>query len=198
MPWRETRVVDERMRFALAAEAGEESFAAICRRFGISRRHGYKWLERWRSAGSAGLSDRSRAPLSHPQAVAAERLEACLAVRRAHPTWGPVKVRAWLARRQPGAAWPAASTIGALFDREGLTVRRRLRRRAPPGGPLFPADAANDVWTIDFKGWFRTGDGARVDPLRDCQEFRVRAGIVGKMETPHATTQTTRDRRLAA
>ena len=72
MPWKETRVVDERMRFVLAVEAGEEPMAAVCRRFGISRRHGYKWLERWRAEGVAGLADRSRAPLDHPQAVAAE------------------------------------------------------------------------------------------------------------------------------
>ena len=141
MPWKETRVVDERMRFVLAAEAGEEAFAAVCRRFGISRQHGVKWLARWRAEGVAGLADRSRAPLHHPQAVAAELAEACLDVRRAHPTWGPVKVRAWLERKRPsGAPWPAASTIGGLFDREGLTVKRKLRRRGPPGGPLFAAD----------------------------------------------------------
>ena len=112
---------------------------------------------------------------SHPQAVAEELLEACLALRRQHPTWGPEKVKAALERRSPGRPWPAASTIGARFDREGLTVRRRLRRRTPPGGPLCAADAANDVWAIDFKGWFRTGDGTRVDPL-DAQR-RAAAGI---------------------
>ena len=189
MPWNESRVMDERARFVLAADLGVEPFAAVCRRFGISRQQGYKWLERWRSEGLAGLADRSRAPQHHPQATAPAVLEAALAVRRAHPTrpfdlGGPAKVRAALERRQPGGAggqtWPAASTIGALFDREGLTVKRKLRRRTPPGGPLFAAEAANDVWTIDFtgwrlhglatsragdfKGWFRTGDGTRVAP----------------------------------
>ena len=145
MPWRETRVVDERVRFVLAVEACEEPMAAVCRRFGISRQHGYKWLERWRTDGVGGLASRSRAPRRHPQAVAAELVEACLGVRRAHPTWGPVKVRTWLERRTPGGLsgqpWPAASTIGTLFDREGLTVKRRHRRRGPPGGPLFAAAA---------------------------------------------------------
>ena len=173
MPWNESRVMDERARFVLAADLGVEPFAAVCRRFGISRPQGYKWLERWRSEGLAGLADRSRAPQHPPQATAPAVLEAALAVRRAHPTHpfdqgGPAKVRAALERRQPGGvggqAWPAASTIGALFDREGLTVKRKLRRRTPPGGPLFAVEAANDVWTIDFKGWFRTGDGTRVDP----------------------------------
>ena len=178
----------ERMRFVLAVEAGEEPVAAVCRRFGISRQNGYKWLGRWRAEGGAGLADRSRAPLNHPQGVAAELLEGCLAVRRAHPTWGPVKVRAALERQSPARPWPAASTIGALFDREGLTVKRKLRRRAPPGGPLFAADAANDVWTIDFKGWFRTGDGTRVDPvtLSDaCSRYLLRCQAVARADTEH-------------
>jgi transposase InsO family protein len=180
--------LDERARFVLAVEAGEESMAALCRRFGISRQHGYKWRARWRAGGLAELADRSRAPLGHPQAVAAELLEAALAVRRAHPTWGPVKVRAWLERQRPGRRWPVASTIGALFDREGLTVKRRFRRRAPPGGPLFAADAANDVWSIDFKGWFRTDDGTRVDPLTlsdACSRYLLRCQAVARPDTDH-------------
>lgn len=188
MPWRETRVMDERARFVLAVEAGEEPVAAVCRRFGISRDKGYKWLRRWQAEGAAGLADRSRAPRSHPQAVAEELLEACLALRRQHPTWGPAKVKAALGRRSPGQPWPAASTIGALFDREGLTVRRKLRRRTPPGGPLFAAEAANDVWSIDFKGWFRTGDGIRVDPLTlsdACSRYLLRCQVVGRPDTTH-------------
>ena len=87
-------------------------------------------------------------------------------MRRAHPTWGPVKVRGFLERRAPAIAWPALSTIGLLFDREGLTVKRKLRRRSPPSSAPFAAcGAANDVWCIDFKGWFMTGDGARCEPL---------------------------------
>jgi transposase InsO family protein len=188
MPWKETCAVDERMRFVLAVAAGEEPVAALCRWFGISRQQGYKWLGRWRAEGVAGLVDRSRAPRGHPGAVAPERLEACLAVRRAHPTWGPVKVRAWLERREPAGPWPAASTIGARFDREGLTVKRKLRRRTPPGGPLFAADAANDVWTLDFKGWFRTGDGVRVDPLTladACSRYLLRCQAVARCDTGH-------------
>src|SRR6266404_5262958 len=99
MGWMETCVVDERMRFVMAAEEREDSFAAICRQFGVSRRIGYKWIERYRQIGVEGLLDRSRAPLHHPQAMTAEIAERCLAVRRAHPTWGPAKVRGWLMER---------------------------------------------------------------------------------------------------
>ena len=166
MGWMETCVVDERMRFVMMVERREESFAAVCRRFGVSRRIGYKWLARYQARGVEGLVDCSRAPLNHPQAVAAGIAERCLMVRRDHPTWGPVKVRAWLERRAPKIAWPAASTIGELFDREGLTVKRRLRRRSPPSSaPFAHCGAANDVWCIDFKGWFLTGDGTHCEPL---------------------------------
>jgi len=166
MGWMETCAVEERMRFMVAVEKQEESFAAICRRFGVSRRIGYKWLARFEAEGAAGLLDRSRAPLQHPQAIADSIAERCLAARRAHPTWGPVKVRAYLERRAPATDWPAASTIGELFEREGLTVKRKLRRRSPPSSaPFAHCETANEVWCIDFKGWFLTGDGKRCEPL---------------------------------
>jgi transposase InsO family protein len=166
MGWEETCAVEERMRFVVAVRKGEDSIAALCRRFGVSRRIGYKWLARFEGEGAAGLFDRSRAPLYHPQAIAEGLAERCLEVRRAHPTWGPLKVRAYLERRAPGTDWPAASTIGELFDREGLTVKRKLRRRSPPSSaPFAHCEAANDVWCIDFKGWFLTGDGQRCEPL---------------------------------
>ncbi len=166
MAWKETCAVDERMRFVMAVECGEEAVAALCRQFGISRRVGYKWLGRYEEAGVAGLADRSRAPLHPPHALSPAVREWCLEVRRAHPTWGPVKVRAWLRRRAPELRWPAASSIGALFDREGLTVKRKRRRRCPPRtAPFAACGAANHVWCIDFKGWFLTGDGSRCEPL---------------------------------
>ena len=189
MVWKETCAVDERMRFVMAIEAGEESFAATCRRFGVSRRVGYKWFERYRLEGVSGLSDRSRAPHLRPRSLSDEIAEACLGVRRAHPRWGPVKVRAWLRRHDPGVCWPAASTIGALFDREGLTVKRRLRRRVPPRSAPFAACAeANDVWSIDFKGWFRTGDGARCEPLTlsDAHSrYLLRCQAVARTDSAH-------------
>ena len=100
MGWRETCAVDERMRFVMAAEKREEPLAAICRQFGVSRKAGYKWLARYRDAGVEGLFDRSRAPLNRPQAFADEIGERCLAVRRAHPTWGPVRCAPFLSARR--------------------------------------------------------------------------------------------------
>ena len=165
-----TCAVEERMRFVMAVKEGQEPFAAMCRRFGASRKSGYKWLERYEELGVEGLSDRSRAPHHHPHAIAEQIVEQCLAVRRAHPSWGPLKVRAYLERQHPSEDWPVASTIGALFDREGLTVKRKLRRRSPPSSaPFAHCGAANDVWCIDFKGWFSDW---RRQPLRTADAQR--------------------------
>src|SRR6202163_5022531 len=189
MVWMETCAVDERMRFVMSVVGREDAFAVVCRRFGVSRKTGYKWLERYREAGVEALVDRSRAPLHHPQAMTEEIAERCLAVRRAHPTWGPVKVRGWLERRVPQRSWPAVSTIGALFDREGLTVRRRLRRRSPPSSaPFAQCAAANDVWCIDFKGWFLTGDGMHCEPLTlsdAYSRYLLRCQAMARTDTDH-------------
>ena len=189
MGWTETCTMDERMRFMLALERQDESFAALCRRFGVSRKTGYKWLERYEAVGIEGLIDRSRAPHDHPQAISEAITERCVAVRRTHPTWGPVKVRAYLEHRYPATAWPAASTIGTLFDREGLTVRRRFRRRSPPSSaPFADCAVANEVWCIDFKGWFLTGDGTHCEPLTladAASRYLLRCQALGRCDHGH-------------
>jgi putative transposase len=189
MVWKETCAMEERVRFVMAAVEDAEPFAMLCRRFGVSRKTGYKWLDRYGDEGVDGLKNRSRAPLHHPQALTAAIAERCLAVRREHPTWGPVKVRSWLEQRQPRTQWPAASTIGELFDREGLTVKRRLRRQSPPSSaPFGQCTAANDVWCIDFKGWFVTGDGQRCEPLTlsDAHSrYLLRCQVLRRGDTDH-------------
>jgi transposase InsO family protein len=182
----ESCAVEERMKFVLAVEVGEESFSHVCRCFEISRRVGYKWLERYRLEGMAGLLDRSRRPGHCPHAVSEDVVERCLAVRRRHPTWGPRKVLAWLSIDDPVMAWPAASTIGEMFDRAGLTVRRRRRLRVPAySAPFASCCLANDVWTIDFKGWFRTADGRRCDPLTlqdACTRYLLRCQVLAQLD----------------
>ncbi len=166
MPWQETRAMDERMAFIVDWRREEYTMAELCRRYGVSRKTGYKLRDRFVAEGIAGLADRSRAPHHHPNAVSAVVEEAVLAVRRTHPSWGPKKILAWLRTRDGETSWPVESTIARLLDRHGLVTRRRRRRRVPPSAvALSPCVAANDVWGVDFKGWFRTGDGRRCDPL---------------------------------
>ncbi len=150
MPWMETCAMEQRMGFVCDGLRAERWFAELCRLHGVSRKTGYKWLGRYRTDGLLGLQDQSRAPRHHPQAVAEEVAAAVLVVRQRHPSWRPRKVRAWLVARHPAMHWPAASTIGALFDRAGLTVPRRRRLRVPPQTtPLAHARAPNMVWTVD-------------------------------------------------
>jgi len=189
MGWKETCVVEERLRFVDEIKKGEDSFAGLCRRYGVSRKTGYKWLERYEDEGVIGLIDHSRAPHSHPREVAEAIAEQCLAVRRAHPTWGPVKVRAYLKRRAAKIDWPASSTIGALFDREGLTVKRRKRRHSPPAtAPFAHCGVPNDVWCMDFKGWFLTGDGTHCEPLTlsdAYSRYLLRCQALGRTDGDH-------------
>ncbi len=166
MPWRETCTMDERLKFIAACQEGLASVSELCRRFGISRKTGHKWRLRYRCEGAVGLRDRSSAPGTNPAWLGSEVVSGVLEVRHRHPTWGPRKVKAWLEERDGVGSWPAASTIGELYDRQGLTRHRRRRRRGPPQTlPLAPCTAANDVWCVDFKGWFLTGDGTHVEPL---------------------------------
>ena len=167
MPWKETCAMDERMRFIVEWQRGEVGMAELCRRAGISRKTGYKWVERYEGEGVVGLVERSRAPHHRPGQIAEVVAARLLAARAAQPTWGPRKLVARLQQVEPDLELPAASTVGALLSRAGLTVRRRRRARATPsgGGPLGVCLEANAVWTADFKGQFVTGDGQLCYPL---------------------------------
>jgi putative transposase len=141
-----------------------ESIAAIGRRHGISRKALYKWIGRYEAEGLGGLEDLSRAPQQHPQAVGEEWRERVRAARRQHPRWGAPKL-AWLLRQHhPEDSVPSASTIGRVLRDSGLSQQRR-RKHAHGTGELGEAQEANQTWAIDFKGWCRTGDGARCEPL---------------------------------
>jgi len=158
--------MDQRVAFIADWLRDEWTMSDLAYRYGISRKTAYKWVARYTGDPAHGLADRSRAPTQHGRAMADEVRDAVLALRRAHPHWGPKKLRAVLRDRAPRGAWPAASTMGDLLRREGLSQpRRRARYVVPLTQPLAAATAPNDVWTADFKGWFRTGDGTRCDPL---------------------------------
>jgi len=158
--------MEEKLRFILEYEAGEESLTELCRRYDISRETGYLTLRRYRTAGLGGLLSSSHAAHRHSNQTPEEIEEKVLQLRQAHMHWGPRKLKRLLERDEPGRTWPAASTIGALLKREGLVVARKKRlHTAPYTEPLAHAQECNRVWCADFKGWFRTADGERIDPL---------------------------------
>ena len=166
MSWKETCAMEQRLTFIQAIEKGEECFAELCRVYGVSRKTGYKWRKRYAAGGLTALAEGSRARHGQAHAVSEEIVQAILRARSDHRRWGPGKVKAWLQRKHPEQHWPAASTIGEILKRAGLTAKRgqRLWVAATPGH-LRPAGAANAVWCVDFKGYFYCQDGSRCDPL---------------------------------
>ena len=169
MPFATTDPLMERARLVAAHLDGLYSVAELAARFGVSRPTVYKWAERYRTGGAEALADRSRAPHRSPQQTPPEVEDAILDCRRVHPTWGPRKLLLYLAKRHPDLALPAPSTAGALLDRHGLTKKRRPRRPPKhPGSVPLVAEAPNAVWTADYKGQFRTGDGELCYPLTVC------------------------------
>ena len=166
MPWNETSPMTERMRFITLHQEGFYSMSELCQRFGISRQTGYKWLGRFEETGLEGLKEQSRAPHSSPRRTGEAVEAALLAARQAHPRWGPLKLRDYLQPRRPDLVLPAPSTIGKLLKRHGLipAQARRRRLRHPGSAPLQTA-VPNQVWCVDFKGEFPTGDGVDCYPL---------------------------------
>ena len=179
--------MEERTRFVVEYESGEWTMAELCRHYGISRKTGYKMLARWQLCGSEGLKNLSHAPRTHPNQTAAEIEEAVLRLRRAHMRWGPRKLRKWLETRAPRQPWPAPSTIGELLKRSGLSHPHHPRRRTPPyTQPFASAERPNQLWCADFKGWFRTQNGERIDPLTmndACSRYLLRCQAVDKTDT---------------
>jgi putative transposase len=166
MPWSETRPMNERLRFVVEAERGEEFFRALCARYGIQPKTGYKWLRRFAAEGVAGLAERSRRPHQSPTATPRESVAALVELRGRRPTWGAKKLVAVLRERHPALVIPAPSTAAALLKREGLIrVPRRRVVRAHPGRPVTAMLQPNAVWTADFKGQFKTRDGIYCYPL---------------------------------
>jgi putative transposase len=173
MSWSETTQMS-RLRFVADFESCLYEMTELCEKYGISRKTGYKWAERYGREGAEGLKDRSRAPKRRPAQTLTEVAQRLVELRQKHPTWGPRKLLAWLEKHEGEQAWPAASTIGGILKREGLVLPSRRRRSSGlvPGARIrTEAKAANEVWTSDYKGQFRTGDGRLCYPLTVVDSF---------------------------
>jgi len=167
MAWRKVLPMDERIRFVLEAEDAEWRFSELCESYGISRKTGYKWRNRYLEEGLEGLGERLSRAKSCPHGIEASIEELIVKERKRRPSWGPKKLRERLEQKHGIQRPPAQSTIGEILKRNGLIQARRRRRRpvrtwqASYDEPHRP----NGVWATDFKGWFRTRDGKRCDPL---------------------------------
>lgn len=155
MPWKETCVMDQRVRFIADWLSGEYTKIDLCEHYGISRPTGDKWIHRYEIAGPGGLEERSRAPKTHPNAVPEAVCERIIEAKKRRLNWWPKKVMDELRRTEPDVPWPTDSTAGEILKRAGLVRPRRRRRRvAPDTQPFGACREANSVWSADFKGDF--------------------------------------------
>src|SRR5688572_17017950 len=135
MSWK-VGLMSERMKFITLLESGQRSMSSLCQEFGISRKTGYKFAERYESEGVDGLKDRSRAPHVHARETPKEIRDLLVDARKRHSSWGPRKLKAWLEDQDPTLELPYPSTIGDLLKREGLVRPRRRRFRVPVAATL--------------------------------------------------------------
>jgi transposase InsO family protein len=171
MPWQETNAVLERHHFAQDLESGHWTMTELCLRYGISRNIGYKWLDRYRQSGVWGLQDHSRAPRSCPHQTPEDIVQLILE-EHAQFGWGARKILKRLRTQDPKRAWPARSTIFDILARHDRVQHRRRRRHwKHPGAAPFNTTAPNQIWTIDFKGQFRTRNGIYCYPLTIIDHF---------------------------
>lgn len=165
MPWKDPTVTEQRMEFIAKWMTGTWSMTELCRAYHVSRKTGYKIVSRYVEQGVDGLKDQSRAPHKHSNATSPKMVRRILAVRKTYG-WGGRKIVDYLGRRPNRVGLPAPSTVDEILRRHGLVKSRRRRaKRSEVSGTSTRVQGPNDRWCADFKGWFRTGDGSRCDPL---------------------------------
>ena len=172
MPWKELSVVSIREEFVLKALEPKASLAAICREYGVSRKTGYKWIERYKKGGVLALRDLSRRPDRSPLAVSPELVLDIVAIKTARPRWGARKL-IWALEQTGTKPLPSERTVNRILERCGMVAKRkvRLKHAVPMAKPNITADRPNVLWTADYKGWWRTGDLKRCEPLTVRDQF---------------------------
>lgn len=167
MPWKETNVMDEKTLFIDATLKAEKPFKHICADFGISEKTGHKWKKRFYEEGKIGLLEKSRSPVVHPNALLEDTVIDLIALKSAHPFWGAKKIRELYAKAHPEMEVPSLSSVNRVLSKANLVKKRKIK---PPSNDcrrlhqrIIPKEV-NDVWAIDFKGWWKS-DGEICEPL---------------------------------
>ena len=168
MPWRKAEDVSLREEFVLKALGGAVEFGALCAEYGISRKTGYKWLGRFRERGFGGLGNESRRPRNSPAALGEDVICELVRIKAAIPrSWGPKKVLSVYQRQHGSTQTPSLSSVQRVLDKSGFVRHRRRSRQGEPArvqAGVIP-EKSNALWTVDFKGWWKTRDHARCEPL---------------------------------
>lgn len=166
MPWKETCVMDQRLKFIADYLEDIYEMSDLCSYYEISRKTGHKWVLRYEHEGLDGLNDRSRRPHGHPHTTDARIREQIIQAKLAHQSFGPKKVMDYLRREQPTQPWPADSTAGEILKRAGLVKAKKRRNKiSADSHPFQDCHHPNEVWSSDFKGHFVLGNAVRCHPL---------------------------------
>src|ERR671919_1021421 len=185
MPWSRTSPMDQRTQFIADFLRESLSVTELCDLYAVSRKTGYKWIDRYLRQGPAGLEERSRRPHESPNRTTDEIVTALLEARRRHPSWGGKKLLTLVQKRHPSWELPHRSTVCDILTRNGMVPKKRNRRRiGHPGKPTSLILAPNDLWSADFKGQFKTGNGHYCFPLTATDGFsRYLLGCQGLTST---------------
>lgn len=165
MGWENFKVEQQRLQVVQAYVEGTSSMTDICLRYGISRKTGYKWYNRFIEEGEDGLKDLSKAPHSTNKHYTDLQIEKAIDLKQKKLTWGPKKILIKLKEKYPDECWPSPTRLYEIFKEHHLVTSRRIRKRVPATAPLGNLANSNDTWAVDLKGWFLTGDGHKCEPL---------------------------------
>jgi transposase InsO family protein len=166
MPWKELCALDQRIELVNDWLNRDYTITELSNIYGVSRKTIYKWIERFQNRGISGLGERSRAPLNHPNATPIDIVDMIIKAKLIKQRWGPKKIVARLEYERPDINWPAISTVSEILNREGLVRHRKKRHHTPPySEPFRGTTCPNAVWSADYKGQFRLGNGKLCYPL---------------------------------
>ena len=172
MPWKETCAMDQKIQ--LIGDYLEQSYSItqLSKIYEVSRNTIYKWIKRYKQGGNEGLSTKTTAPLRHPNATALGIARQVVFLKLNHQSWGPKKIVYWLKQHYPDQTWPAVSTAGTILRQAGLVKPRKKHWKTPPySQPFQECLGPNLVWSADYKGQFKTGDGQLCYPLTVTDNF---------------------------
>jgi putative transposase len=170
MAWENYQVEEQRLQLVNAYVIGNSSMTDICKQYGVSRKTGYKWYQRFLEEGEEGLRNLSKARHNPSHCYTDEQIRRAIDLKLRRRTWGPKKVLAKLKEQYPDENWPSPTRLYEIFKSYHLVTSRRIKNRVPATAPLGDLSACNNTWAVDLKGWFLTGDGRKCEPLTitDC------------------------------
>ena len=179
MPWKGRSIVDQRQEFVMRSLKAEKSFRELCKEYGISEKTGYKWKNRFMEDGANGLMDMSKRPKNSPAQLGEDIVIEIIKIREAHPSWGPKKIQAIMDRNGKHSLIPSISSIKRILDKAELTRKMKIRKVNTGSSrlhQLIPANEPNDVWAIDFKGyWYSNGEKIIPFTVRDLYSRKILA-----------------------